>query len=605
MVNSSRTGLALIAVAAALTTAAAVSLAPAPLALVLAIVGPLAVGGFAIWTQSPPQPASAPPAAIAPPSPDTKRLKEQLAKQTELRIKAEEALDVAKDEAQTLGRAKSAFLANMSHELRTPLNAILGYADLIGEDASDAGDHALAQDVEKIGRAGKHLLALVSDILDLTKIESGHAKVHLEEIDIIWFCDQVLEVVKPRAEQNGNHLRTNYRGELGRIVADARKLRQALLNLLGNACKFTADGDILLEVHRYDESGRPWLELAVVDTGVGLTVDQQVKVFDEFAQADDSVERKFGGTGLGLPISRRLCQVMGGDIIVDSTLGDGSRFAIRIPIHNQPGMEPAPNRGHFPGAMNTPSVADTLDNATRRALLIGHDPDVRETISQHLSQDGFEVTSAAEGAAGIMVARSWRPDVIVLDIMLPDMDHWQILRVIKQDPLIFEIPVLMLAISDRKGIALGVRDYLVKPVSAARLLGAIDALEIPETGTVLVVEDDVASREVTERQLRGRDWTVANASDGAEALAWLEDNTPVLILLDLMMPDVDGFEVISALQSRPEWASIPVVVLSAMEIPPRLKVGLEGRVQSAVEQRGMDPDTLVSRIRDLLGTYGD
>jgi CheY-like chemotaxis protein len=294
---------------------------------------------------------------------------------------------------------------------------------------------------------------------------------------------------------------------------------------------------------------------------------------------------------------------MGGDIIVDSTLGQGSRFAIRIPIDQQPGMEPAPSRGHFPGVTATPRMADDVDNVRPRCLLIGHNAEVRDAIRDHLADDGFHITTASDGAAGITIARSWRPDVIVLDIMLPEMNQWQILRVIKQDPTTFDIPVLMATISDQKGIALGVRDYLVKPVAAARLLGSIDALDLPNVGTILIVEDDLASRDVTRRQLRGRTWTVADALDGGSALEWLEENTPVLILLDLMMPDVDGFEVLNALHRRPEWTSIPVIVLSAMEIPPRLKQRPEDRMLSAVEEQGLDPTTLVRRVRDLLGAH--
>ncbi len=571
---------------------------PTMLAAALAFVAPIAIAAYSVrHLESDDIPMPPPP--LTPTLSDDAPLVARWAQERGRRLKAEEALAVAMDEAMSVDRAKSAFLANMSHELRTPLNAIIGFADLIHEDALDEGEEELADDVGKIGMAGRRLLALVSDILDLTRIEAGHAKVHLEEIDVIWFCDQLLEAVRPHAEEGENHVRSNYRGDLGRIVADARKLRQTLLGLLDNACKYTSKGDILLEVERFEESGRPWLRMAVIDTGVGLSEYQQGRVFDAFAQGDDSAERRFGGTGLGLSLSRRLCQIMGGDITVESTVGEGSRFEVRIPIEEQPGMEPAPGRGHFPTVNQTPRSADSLDG-TPRALLIGQDAGVRTAITSYLAEDGFETIAAADGAAGIEVARSWQPDVIVIDVLLPELEHWQILKVIKQDPRTAEIPVLMLTISNQRGMALGVRDYLVKPVSGERLNEAVDALGLENKGTILIVEDDAACREVTGRQLQSRGWTIAEAENGRHALEWLAENTPTLVLLDLMMPEVDGFEVLGRMNANATWQSIPVIVLSAIEVPPRLKRGLEGRVVSAVSETGLDTASLAGRVRELL-----
>ncbi|MBA3273174.1 MAG: response regulator, partial [Chthoniobacterales bacterium] len=382
------------------------------------------------------------------------------------RRRAEEQVAKAKEAAETANKTKSLFLANMSHELRTPLNAILGYSEMLQEEAVDRQlEDEFGSDLKKINAAGKHLLALINDILDLSKIEAGKMELFLENFDIGELILEIASTIRPLVEKNANTLRIECATNLGVMRADQIKVRQGLFNLLSNAVKFTQEGDVTLEATRERMDGSEWIVFRVTDTGIGLSADQIVKLFQDFTQADASTTRKFGGTGLGLALTRRFCQMMGGDVTVHSVPGKGSVFTIKLPAVVQP---PRPERIEKAVSVAAASVltgeADTTDSppsAATYVLVIDDDPVQRDLIERFLSKEGFSVRTAASGEAGLRLARQAPPVVITLDVMMPEMDGWTVLATLKADAELRDIPVIMLTMVDdpERGFTLGAADF--------------------------------------------------------------------------------------------------------------------------------------------------
>ncbi len=380
------------------------------------------------------------------------------------RTRAREQILRAKEVAEAANRAKSQFLANMSHELRTPLNAVIGYSEMLVEEAQEAGQDAFIPDLEKIRAAGRHLLDLISSVLDLSKIEAGKMELHLEDFDLGALALEVAGLVEPLAAKNGNTLDVAGAADAGPIRADLTKVRQSLFNLLSNACKFTSHGTIGVSAAReVDGEGREWVALAVRDDGIGLSPDQLARIFEAFTQGDASTTRKYGGTGLGLAISRKSCQMMGGDIAVASMPGRGSTFTIRLPTSpDDPSPRPAAGPPPEPGAT---------------VLVVDDDPAARDLIRRTLEHAGYRVEVADGGRTAIERAREVRPDAITLDVAMPDLDGWMVLNALKADPDLAEIPVLMLTVVDAPEHArqLGAADVLTKPLDRARLLDRLRA----------------------------------------------------------------------------------------------------------------------------------
>jgi two-component system, sensor histidine kinase and response regulator len=381
--------------------------------------------------------------------------------------RAQTELLMAKQAAEDASQAKSIFLANMSHELRTPLNAIIGYSEMLEEETEALGKTSVVQDLKKIQSAGKHLLSLINDILDLSKIEAGKMGLDYEQIDVAFFVREITSTIEPTAMKNANAFRVDLADDLGHMRADATKLRQVLFNLLSNSCKFTKNGLITLKVDRITADGQSWAQFLITDTGIGITTEQRETLFKEFSQADTSIARKYGGTGLGLAISDRFVKMMKGNISVESEPGQGSTFTVRVPVD-----EAAAGSRGITAQEENESESHVGDRSNKDIILvIDDDPSVRDIMSRFLTKLGFAVVTAKNGAEGIRLARKVRPRLITLDVMMPQVDGWEVLKTLKADPELVSIPVIMITIVDGKPTAteLGASDYLMKPVDRDRL----------------------------------------------------------------------------------------------------------------------------------------
>ncbi|QDU46968.1 Signal transduction histidine-protein kinase BarA [Symmachiella dynata] len=510
-------------------------------------------------------------------------------------------LSTARDEAEDANRAKSAFLAQMSHELRTPLNAIIGYGELLIEDAEDDGNQSLIEDLNKIIEAGRHLLTLINDILDLSKIDAGKMELHLERFNIQQLVESVVDTVDPLVKKNGNTLALQSNDDVGEMYADHTRVRQVLLNLLSNACKFTENGQIDLNVQRIDVEDAPYIQFQVKDTGIGMTPEHLGKLFQTFTQADSSTTRKYGGTGLGLSISRRFCELMGGGVTVESHPGKGSTFTVRIPaevVASAPVEEP-----ETPVVPETPLLKPRPGESTD-VLVIDDDPASRDLLRRFLEKEGFHVVTADGGHEGLRIARQTKPAFITLDVMMPEVDGWAVLSDLKSDPQLCDVPVIMITMVDDEnlGYALGATDYLTKPVDRDRLMSLVNKHRdgAPSQDAVLIVEDDEATRELLRRMLQNSDWTIAEAANGRIALDEVAKVRPSLILLDLMMPEMDGFEFLAEIRKAPQWRSIPVIVVTAKELDAEDRKRLNGGVTRILQKGHCSRDDLLNEVRAMM-----
>src|SRR5947208_5879725 len=483
---------------------------------------------------------------------------------------------------------KSQFVASMSHELPTPLNAIIGLTEMMVTNAARFGTEKAVEPLRRVHSEGTQLLGLLNQVLDLSKIEAGKLELNPESVNLPPLIDEVIGTARPLAQQTKTQLVVDAQDNLGMLTTDPMRLRQILLNLLSNACKFTSQGEIKLNARRI-ANGRNWVEFAVSDTGIGMTPEQQAKLFEEFTQADSSTARRYGGTGLGLAITRKLARMMGGDVAVTSEQGKGSVFTVRLPSGAEAAAKAATNGGREP-------TSDCV-------LVIDDDATARDLIADHLKAEGFSVKTAAGGLEGLKLAKELRPIAITLDVMMPDLDGWSVLAALRQDPELADIPVIMVTIVDehRRGIALGAAGYLTKPIDRERLHRLVARYRAAAPPTrVLLVEDDALQRERMREWLEGPQWTVREAANGREALDRLQQGKPDVILLDLMMPEMDGFAVVAALQKKADWRDIPVIVITSLDLDAKDRERLNAGVQLVLVKERFRPAELVERIRRLV-----
>jgi len=528
-------------------------------------------------------------------------LVQTLATQSVLAIQNARLFREIEDKSQQLQIAnqhKSEFLANMSHELRTPLNAIIGYSEMLEEEAEDLGQQGFVPDLQKIHGAGKHLMSLINNVLDLSKIEAGKMDLYLENFEIAAMVQEVIATVKPLIEKNANTLQLHCADGLGQMRSDVTKLRQMLFNLLSNASKFTERGTIALRVAQESVNGGEWISFSVCDTGIGMTAEQINKLFQAFTQADTSTTRKYGGTGLGLAISQKFCHMLGGEITMSSAPGQGSTFTVRLPA-----VVAESKAGVLPHSEETASTTAQVSDGAPTVLVIDDDPTVHDLVQRFLNKEGLKMIGARSGDEGIRLAKELHPAVITLDVLMPGIDGWAVLTALKADPALSEIPVIMLTMMDEKqmGYALGAADYLTKPIDWERLAVVLQRYECARPPCpVLVVEDDPVMREMLQRRLEKEGWKVIEAENGRVALERMAERQPDLILLDLMMPEMDGFQFLDEVRKHEEWRPIPVIVITAKELTPEDHQKLNGSVEKILQKGAYSREDLIREVRDLV-----
>tara|TARA_B100000925_G_scaffold287450_1_gene266747 strand:+ start:1615 stop:4386 length:2772 start_codon:yes stop_codon:yes gene_type:complete len=490
-------------------------------------------------------------------------------------------LEAARDEAKEASEAKSKFLANMSHELRTPLNGIIGYADLLLEECEDEGNEMMAEDLTKITQSGSHLLSIINDILDMSKIEAGKMELFVSEFNISDLVEQIKNISQSLADKNNNKIIYEVADGLSSMKGDETRLRQCVVNLISNAVKFTENGTVKVRVES-DNKPDEGLIISVADTGIGMTEKQLQKIFEDFTQADDETTAKFGGTGLGLAITRNLVTMMQGTVGVESTLDVGSTFTISLPRYLEPKQ-----------TVSEEIVGDTGP----LVLIVDDDLNIHDLACRILIQNGYRTISATDGSRGIEIAREKNPSLILLDIMMPEKDGWEVLKELRNDADLANIPVLVTSVLEEQKTAeaLGARAYVSKPIDKKQLLDTLKSLDIESTSKVLIIDDDPDVRELVSRMLQNENIETIEAKNGQEGIKMLEQN-PDLIILDLEMPVMNGFEFLEQTTTN-----IPIIIFSGLELSKQDVEGLQSQTLGLITKDKLGSgDKLLEAINGAL-----
>ena len=496
---------------------------------------------------------------------------------------------------------KSEFLANMSHELRTPLNAIIGFSEVLLEQMFGELNAKQDEYLQDILASGRHLLSLINDILDLSKVEAGHMELEPDAFSLPEALQNGLTMLKERASRHGIELSLELDPRLSVVEADERKVKQVVFNLLSNAVKFTPDGGQVTLAARLDEAE---VQISVRDTGIGITPEDQARIFEEFQQARHQPMKTREGTGLGLTLSKRFVELHGGRIWVESEPGVGSTFSFTLPIKVGAAAllagddDQANGNGSADVALLVPAPSGVSGNGAT-ILLVEDDPSAVALLSVYLESAGFQVMVAGDGEQALQMARILHPDGITLDIFLPKLDGWDFLARLKADPDLADIPVVIVSMLDQrgKGFALGAAEYLVKPVDRDLMLATLQRLMAKAPAKVLSIDDDPMATNLVEAVLRPEGFTILKATNGEEGVALARQERPALVILDLVMPDMDGFTVVERLRADPATAAIPIVILTSKTMTTDDKARLNGHISYLAEKGQFSPAAFVDLVR--------
>ena len=502
-------------------------------------------------------------------------------------------METARDEARDASDQKTKFFANMSHELRTPLNAILGYGEMLYEDCEDLGYDDLLPDLKKITSSGSHLLSLINNILDLSKIEAGKMELFITSFEIENMVETIKNISEPLAAKNDNGFVVNFDGAMGSMSQDETKLRQCLTNFLSNGFKFTKNGTVTLDVRSRSVEGVEFIDFAVIDTGAGMSPEGVAKVFEEYTQAERSTSANHGGTGLGLPISKKFAEMMGGDVVLTSEEGVGSVFTLSVPRecaeYNEDDVD---------------SNVINLDADDNLVVLVDDDVAMHDLIKRTISKLSLTLIGATNSEKGMELIREVKPKLILLDVLMPGRDGWSLLKECKTDKELKDIPVIMISQLNQSNLAasLGANDYLTKPIDRSHFVNTVQRLL--GTGTknqkVLVIDDDKDVRELLSRLLKDAGYRPIDARDGKEGLERTKDE-PALIILDLEMPRMDGFEFLdNYIKDVPEEKRAPVLVFSGKDLTDVQEDLLKERVVGLVKKDDVSMDNLSKMIQSIV-----
>ena len=533
----------------------------------------------------------------------SRRLSKALAQGEEARLQAEDA-----------NRAKSAFLANMSHELRTPMNAIIGYSEILTEDCEDMEPDEIRDDLNKVLSSAKHLLGLINSVLDLSKVEAGKMTIFAEDISLSGLINEVLASVKPLISKNNNQLSLDLNNSEDDLVnVDVTKLKQIILNLTSNACKFTESGVVKITSRLLQDESGERLQIAVCDSGIGMTEEQLGRLFQDFSQADESTTRKYGGTGLGLALSKRFSQMMHGDIIVTSEVNVGSQFTIDLPRYYSD-RKSGSSAGHSgmpsnesTGALENQSNPDYPTVATLgKVLIIDDDAATRDVIERHLRGDGYAVMSAQNGSEGLQSARTWKPDLIALDINMPGKNGWQVLEEIKKDEDLSDTPVVLIS-KDAEGVNLNSvyeQAYcLAKPIDWSLLDGILSQFANTagsDQPYFLLIANQFELLNQLNDVFDHSDYRVEIVSDESSALSLIAKVRPALIIVDMSTQDFNGVSFIESLHRNPSAVRLPVVMMNSQDLPESDQRRLQSRFTGVISSDKLDSSELSDRIASFL-----